>query len=84
MANVLDTSTGWHLKKEIQLSHLITTITVAISALFYVTKLEQRIAVIEAQMADQRQVMTDAVTRIQSSLDKLDSKFDRLLETRNK
>jgi hypothetical protein len=45
----------WHLKKEIQLGHLITTFTVAISAVIYITKIEQRVAVVETQMSAQRE-----------------------------
>ena len=52
----------WHMKKEIQLGHLITTFTVAISCVVYINKIEQRVAVMESQILaqparqDQRQV----------------------------
>ncbi len=46
---------GWHLKKEIQLGHLITTVTVAISAIVYVNKIEQRVAVVESQVNFQKE-----------------------------
>jgi hypothetical protein len=67
---------GWHLKKEIQLGHLITTFTVAISAIVYVNKIEQRVAVVESQMAYQKE--TAAVLR--SQLDRINDKLDRLIE----
>ena len=31
---------GWHFKKEVQLGHLITTFTIAISAVVYINKIE--------------------------------------------
>ena len=66
----------WHLKKEIQLGHLITTFTVAISAVVYISKIEQRVAVVESQMITQRE--SSALLRAQ--LERMDAKLDRLIE----
>ncbi len=71
---------GWHLKKEIQLGHLITTVTVAISAIVYVSKIEQRVAVVESQVNYQKE--TSIVLRTQ--LDRINDKLDRLIERGNK
>jgi hypothetical protein len=78
---------GWHLKKEIQLGHLITTFTVALAALFYVQKLEQRIALIEQQVVIQRdrddrqdKAMAEAFLLLRQQLEKMDGKMDRTLE----
>ncbi len=71
---------GWHLKKEIQLGHLITTLTVAISAIVYVNKIEQRVAVVESQMLYQKE--TSSVLR--SQLDRINDKLDRLIERAGK
>ena len=71
---------GWHLKKEIQLGHLITTLTVAISAVVYVNKIEQRVAVVESQMLYQKE--TSSVLR--SQLDRINDKLDRLIERAGK
>ncbi len=67
---------GWRLKKEIQLGHLITTVTVAISAIVYVNKIEQRVAVVESQVNFQKE--TAGVLRGQ--LDRINDKLDRLIE----
>ena len=40
----------WHLKKEIQLGHLITTFAVAISAVLYINKIEQRLKTTEGRV----------------------------------
>ncbi len=69
-------TSGWHLKKEIQLGHLITTATVAILAIVYVNKIEQRVAVVESQVLYQKE--TAAVLR--SQLDRINDKLDRLIE----
>ena len=66
----------WHMKKEIQLGHLITTFTVAISCVVYINKIEQRVAVMESQILAQR----DSATLLRSQLDKINDKLDRLIE----
>jgi len=71
---------GWHLKKEIQLGHLITTLTVAISAIVYVNKIEQRVAVVESQMLYQKETSTV----LRSQLDRINDKLDRLIERTGK
>lgn len=75
-----DRKDRWHLKKEIQLGPLITTFTVAVSAVVYINKIEQRVAVVEAQMQAQRE--SGAILRGQ--LDKINDKLDRLIERSTK
>jgi hypothetical protein len=79
--------TGWHLKKEVQLSHIVTTLVVGVSAGLYITKLEQRIALVEQAVTtqherDERQdkVTADAMNLLRIQLDKMDQKLDRLVE----
>ena len=66
----------WHLKKEIQLSHLISTAVIAISAVLYISKIEQRLSVVETQVIAQRE--SSALLRQQ--LERMDAKLDRLIE----
>ncbi len=66
----------WHLKKEIQLGHLITTFTVAISAVIYISQIEQRVAVVESQLIAQR----ESSSLLRSQLERMDAKLDRLIE----
>ena len=77
----------WHLKREIQIGHIITTLTVAVSVVIYVGKIEQRLAVVESQIATQRErderqdrVLAEALMRLGAQLDRLDGKLDRLAE----
>ena len=71
-----DTGDRWHLKKEIQLGHLITTATVAVAAIMYINKIDQRVTVVEVQVASQRE--SSVVLRAQ--LEKINDKLDRLIE----
>ena len=71
---------GWHLKKEIQLGHLITTITVAVSAVIYINKIEQRVAVVESQVIYQK----ETADVLRNQLEKINDKLDRLIERTHK
>lgn len=82
---------GWHLKKEIQLGHLITTLTVMVSAVIYVGRIDQRVAVLEAATVaqhdrDERQdrAATEERLVIRAQLDKINDKLDRLVEGRQR
>lgn len=79
--------TGWHLKKEIQFGHIVTTLTVAVAAMFYFTKIEQRLALVEQlqvmqQMRDERQdkAASEALVLLREQLERMDNKLDRVLE----
>ena len=78
---------GWHLKREVQLGHIITTCTVLFSVIWYAGKLEQRIALVEqSQMQvtlaqkerDDRQdkLASDALAMLRQQLDRLEQKLD--------
>ena len=86
----LDTERGWHLKKEVQITQILTIVVVFVSAFWYIAKLEQRIAIIEAAVVAQRdrdaaqdRVIADSSTQLRSALERIDSKLDRLIERPN-
>lgn len=77
----------WHIKREIQVGHIITTVTVVCAMVVYFGKLEQRIALIEQQAIaqhdrDERQdkASNEAISLLRSQLDKIDGKLDRLID----
>jgi len=79
----------WHFKKEIQVSHLITTITIAVAAVVYAGKIEQRVALLEAAQVQQRErderqdkATADAVALVRSDIQEVSRKLDRLIEKR--
>lgn len=73
---------GWHLKKEIQLGHIVTTMTVLFSVVWYAGKLEQRIALTEQQISQIQTAQKDRELSLSQRFDRLESKIDRVLETR--
>jgi uncharacterized coiled-coil protein SlyX len=79
----------WVLKKEIQLTHVITTIGVAFAAFMYVNAMEKRLTLIEERVSLQKEQsvshdksITETFTHINSQIDKMDAKLDRLIERR--
>ena len=78
---------GWHLKREIQLGHIITTLTVATAAFAYLGEQEQRIALVE-QRQEQQEKLDERRDRTAGEdkrifverLDRMDAKLDRLIE----
>ena len=66
----------WHLKKEIQLTHVISTLVLVGAVLAYVSKIEQRLTIVETQLLSQR----ESTTLQRAQLEKMDAKLDRLIE----
>lgn len=71
---------GWHVKKEIQVTHIISTVTLALSAVWYVGKLEQRIAILEQKDATRDQAVREALSLLRQDLSMVNAKIDRLIE----
>jgi hypothetical protein len=70
----------WHLKKEIQLTHIISTILLVGAVLAYVNQIEQRLTIVETQLLAQR----DATILQRAQLERMDAKLDRLIERGSK
>lgn len=77
----------WHLKREIQIGHVITTLTVAAGALVFVQRQDQRIALVEQQLITQRDVdrrqddaLADKTLLLGRQLERIEAKLDRLVE----
>lgn len=66
----------WHLKKEIQVTHVVSTLMLVGAVFVYVSKIEQRLTVVETQLIAQREA--SIIQRAQ--LERMDAKLDRLIE----
>jgi hypothetical protein len=80
---------AWHIKREVQLSHLAATLSVVFSVIWYAGKLEQRIALIEQAILVQRDrdasqdaASNAAYDQTTRQLDCIDAKLDRLIEAK--
>jgi cell division protein FtsB len=66
----------WHLKKEIQVTHVFATLALVGSVFVYVSKVDQRLTIVETQLTAQREA--SVIQRAQ--LERMDAKLDRLIE----
>lgn len=82
---------GWHLKREIQVGHIITTVGMLASVAAIVIKMDQRLVVVETKQSameiaqiqrDDRQDLAarESLTLLRSQLGRMDEKLDRLIE----
>ena len=71
-----ETVERWHLKKEIQITHVISTLLLVGAVFAYVNKIDQRLTIVETQLIAQREAAS--VQRVQ--LERMDAKLDRLIE----
>lgn len=81
----------WHIKKEVQIGHILTTLSVAFSVIWYAGKLEQRIALVEKSVITQEKrddaqdnATNAAVSQIRAQFDRIDAKLDRIIEARSR
>lgn len=78
---------AWHIRREVQLGHILTTLAIAGAATAYITKIDQRLALLEQQTIQQRdrddtqdRVTLERTSLVRVQLDRLETKLDRLIE----
>lgn len=78
---------GWHLKKEVNLTIIISVIGIAVAVVTGYADLKKEIELIKADTlvlhqrdTQQNGALADAVGGLQRQFDKIDSKLDRLIE----
>jgi hypothetical protein len=71
----------WHLKKEVQLTHILSTVTILVSVVIYVGKIEQRLAILEdreihakARDAEMVRLQEQTLLRFQTQLDRIEAR----------
>ncbi len=81
------TDIGWHLKKEVSLSVIISVIGVAIAGMTAYSDLKRDIALIKSDVQtlhdtdnETRETLKETVMRFNLTIDKIDAKLDRIIE----
>jgi hypothetical protein len=81
------TDQGWHLKKEISLSLIIGVITTFAMGMVAYGDLKRDVALIQADVqslhsadSETRELLRETVQRISVTIDKMDTKLERLME----
>jgi peptidoglycan hydrolase CwlO-like protein len=72
----------WHMKKEVNLVHIISTIGLLVSSMWYLSGLDKRISANEQSIEHVQSQRTEDQKRVEKQLDKINGKLDRLLEKR--
>ena len=82
---------SWHLKKEINLSMIISIIGIAVACVIGYSDLKRDIAVLQLDVATlhtrnnkAETDLRDAITLIRSQFERLDAKLDRIIEREKK
>lgn len=76
----------WHLDKTISITHLVTTLTLALSASWYIIGMDKRIEVQQEQIRQMQSILRDGdaplrrdIDRMQTDIRTIDAKLDRLI-----
>ncbi|WP_105168566.1 hypothetical protein [Pseudoalteromonas sp. T1lg23B] len=69
----------WQMKKELNLAHIITTVTLLVSGILYLGDLDKRITTNTQELAHLKQIRNEDQKRIEKRLDSIDKKLDTLL-----
>lgn len=85
------TDQGWHLKKEVSLSVIISVIGVAVAGMTAYSDLKKDIALIKSDVVslretdtETRETLRETVVRFNTTIDKIDAKLDRIIERSKK
>ena len=80
---------SWHLDKKVNISHIIATLMLAAAMFTWGSKIEQRIALVEASSTRQAQVdqaqdqeFRRYVVEMRDDIRELSRKIDKLIETK--
>jgi hypothetical protein len=69
----------WHLKKELNLAHIITTVTLLVTGILYLSGLDKRINTNSQEILHLKQARQEDQRRVEKRLDSIDNKLDTLL-----
>ncbi|KAF7770061.1 hypothetical protein CWB96_01805 [Pseudoalteromonas citrea] len=72
----------WQMKKELNLAHIITTVTLLVSGILYLSDLDKRITTNTQELSHLKQIRNEDQKRIEKRLDSIDKKLDTLLSSK--
>lgn len=82
---------NWHLDRRLQITHILSTLSLGVGAVLYVGDIRKDVEVLKAKEVaqaarDQRQDSDVAARQqdLQARLDRIDEKLDRLIESRGR
>ena len=72
------TDQHWHLKKEVNITHIFATIGLVVSALMYSSTLDKRIQTNEQEIAHIKEQRAEDVNRAEKKFDSIIDKLDEI------
>ena len=76
----MDKDNSWHLSKTVNISHLLTTVTLVIGMVIYVGAIKTEVAIHQAQIDNMKETMLTNQQSNHQMFDKIDKKLDRLFD----
>tara|TARA_R110002049_G_scaffold127881_4_gene285051 strand:- start:2412 stop:2681 length:270 start_codon:yes stop_codon:yes gene_type:complete len=70
----------WHLKKEVNITHLFATVGLVVSAFMYSTALDKRIQANEKDISHIKSQRVEDTARVEKKFDVINQKLDKILE----
>ena len=74
----LMTDQHWHLKKEVNITHIFATIGLVVSALMYSSTLDKRIQTNEQEITHLKEQRAEDITRAEKKFDSIIKKLDEI------
>lgn len=74
----------WHMKKEINVAHIITTITLLVSCLWFLSDMDKRITTNTTQIVHIQEQRKEDLARVEKRLDSIERKLDKLISNSSK
>lgn len=71
---------GWHLRKEVNVGHLIMTMTLAGGLVVWGMQIDSRITRLEVLAEAQRDAQQRAIQVLEQRFDRIERKLDRLVD----
>ncbi|KZN64043.1 hypothetical protein N473_15695 [Pseudoalteromonas luteoviolacea CPMOR-1] len=68
--------------KPIDIAHILTTITMIVASIVYITGLDKRISINEKQIEHVKVQRVEDQSRIEKQLDTINEKLDKLIESK--
>jgi len=83
----MEVNGGWHLKKELNISHLLTTLTLTVGVLVWAAKMDSRLTLVEAIQKQNVEInhsqdkeLKEQQKQIYQSMREMDSKLNVLVQ----
>jgi len=76
----MENTEGWHLRREVNIAHLLATLALAGSLVSWGMTMDTRVTRLEAQQDATSAALERAIAVVDARLDRIEDKLDRAIE----